>query len=284
MDKIQVTLTVEEGKEIIALGILKHALFLKSFDEGKIIFKGGTTVSKITEKLLGVSLRISGRITTRGTVSSLKALDTPHSILLCNNKWNNIDKTIVEEVNGLTKDDLIICGANAFDYKGKAAMMAGSPGGGNPGESLSSWFSEGASVLIPVGIEKMIPGDLDEIIKKSSRTGKSLSWGMAVGLLPIYGEIFTEVEAIKMLADVECFVIGAGGLVGAQGCATLEIWGSEDELDKIIEILIGVKDGALNISGDEQSLVECRAICVNCGRHLSCGYKSRFLQEKGEID
>lgn len=280
MDKIQVTLTVEEGKEIIALGVLKHPLLLNAIDMGKIIFKGGTTVSRITEKLLDLPLKISGRITARGTVSSLKALDTPHSILLYDNKWKNIDNTIVEEVKGFTENDLIICGANAFDYKGRAVMMAGSPGGGNVGQSLSSWVSEGASVLIPVGIEKMVPGDLDEIIKKSNRTGKSLSWGMAVGLLPIYGELVTEVEAIKILADVECFVIGAGGLSSAQGSATLEIWGSRIELDKIIGILKTIKSKTTDISGDPESLIECEAICVNCGRHLSCGYKSNSLMER----
>lgn len=277
MKKIQVTLTVEEGKEIIALGILKHPVLINSINKGKIVFKGGTTVSKITEKLLDISLRISGRITARGTVSSLRASDSPHSILLHDGKWENIDDTIVQEVQGFTKDDLIICGANAFDCKGKAAMMAGSPGGGNVGKSMSAWYSEGATVIIPVGIEKMIPGDLDEIIKRSSRTGKSLSWGMSVGLLPLYGEIFTEVEAIRSLADVECFAIGAGGLAEAQGSATFEIWGSESELKQLIEILKEVKGSVSTVSGNKDSLVECSAICENCARHLACGYKKKSL-------
>lgn len=277
MNKIQVTLTVEEGKEIIALGVLKHPLLLNSFKNGKIIFKGGTTVSKITEKLIGVSLRISGRITTRGTVSCLTTLNSPHSILLEDGNWKNIDETIVKEVQGFNNNDIIICGANAFDYKGRAALMAGSPGGGNVGQSMSSWYSEGASVLIPVGIEKMIPGDLDEIINKSSRTGKSLSWGMSVGLIPIYGEIFTEVEAFRKLANVECFVIGSGGLAEAQGSTTFEIWGSKIELDKIIEILKATKGNITSVSGDEDSLIECKAICVNCAKHLACGYKIRIL-------
>lgn len=277
MNKIQVTLTVEEGKEIIALGILKSPVFMNSFKNGKIVFKGGTTVSKITEKLLGVSLRICGRITSRGTVSSLKALESPHSILFCDGNWKNIDETIVKDVQGLTKNDLILCGANAFDYKGRAALMAGSPGGGNVGQSLSSWYSEGASVIIPVGIEKMIPGDLDEIINKSSRTGKYLSWGMAVGLLPLYGEVYTEIKAIKNLADVDCFAIGAGGLAESQGSTTFEIWGSKIELDKIIDILKIIKGSVTSISGDKDSLDECQAICENCARHLACGYKNKSL-------
>lgn len=277
MERIQVTLTVEEGKELISLGILKHPKLMNSIENGKILFKGGTTVSKITEKLLNVSLRISGRITSRGTVAGDKTLDSPHSILLQDNKWRKIDDTISDEVHGFAKNDLIICGANAFDYKGRAALMAGSPGGGNVGKSLSSWYSEGASVLIPVGIEKMVPGDLDEIITKSSRTGKSISWGMAVGLIPLHGELFTEVEALQTLADVECFVIGAGGLGEAQGSITIDILGAKEEIEKLIPILIEIKSKENQISGDAESLIECVPICDNCARHLSCGYKRKVL-------
>lgn len=276
MEKIQITLTVEEGKEIIALGILKHPLLKRGLEKGKVLFKGGTTVSRITEKLVDMSLRISGRITPRGTVAGLNSIDGPHSIIVNKGSWINIDETIAIETQKFTNEDVIVCGANAFDAKGRAALMAGSPGGGNVGLSMSSWCSEGAAVIIPVGIEKMIPGDLDEIIRKSSRTGKKLAWGMAVGLLPIYGEIFTEVEAIKKLADVDCFPIGAGGLGEAQGSVTLEIWGNKEELEKVIDILKIVKSSNIVISGLKDSLVECEAICHNCSRHLGCRYKARM--------
>ncbi|NLW22184.1 MAG: hypothetical protein GXY88_02845 [Tissierellia bacterium] len=277
MDRIQVTLTVEEGKEIIALGILKHPGLINSLEKGKVLFKGGTTVSRITEKLLGLPLRISGRITKRGTVASLKTVEGPHSIIVHQGIWKNVDESMVEEVQKFGRNDLIVCGANAFDANGRAALMAGSSGGGIVGQSISAWYSEGAQILIPVGIEKMIPGNLDEIIRKCGRRGKSLSWGMAVGLIPLYGEIFTEVEAIKRLAHVDCFPIGAGGLGQAQGSITLEIWGEEGELDKIIDIVKKVKDSDIGISGLEESLIECEAICDSCKRHIGCGYKARRI-------
>lgn len=278
MYKLQVTLTVEEGKEIIALGILNHPTVIDSIKNGKILFKGGTTVSKITEKLLGVSLRISGRITTRGTVSSKNIIEGAHSIIYNKGQWWNVDESIVEETSKFTHKDLIICGANAFDNNGNAAIMAGSPGGGKVGQSLSSWYTEGAKVIIPVGIEKIIPGDLSEIIKRSSRSGKALSWGMAVGLMPIKGELFTEIEAIKTLADVECFPIGAGGLGEAQGSSTLEIiTSSDEEYEKIIKILKEIKLKDIAVGGLKDSLLECEAICDNCNRHIGCGYKSKKL-------
>lgn len=277
MDRIQATLTVEEGKELIAMGVVENPLVQEALKKGKVLLKGGTTVSKISEKLLGFPLRISGRITNRGTVASLQDVDGPHSIIIEKGKWYDIDETIASQVQRFGREDVIICGANAFDSEGRAAIMAGSPGGGNIGLSLSSWYTEGASVLIPVGIEKMIPGNLDNIISKTGRRGKKLSWGMAVGLMPLKGEIFTEIDAIKSLANVEAYAIGAGGLGEAQGSITLDIMGEEVELEKIIEIIRNIKATEHSVSGQEDSLTECEAICDSCKRHIGCGYKSGKL-------
>lgn len=279
LERVQVTLTVEEAKEIIARGVINHPQFIHAQKFGRIVFKGGTTVSRITEKLSGPPVRISGRITKRGTVSSLKQLDTPHTVLLQDGVWRNIDQTLPDELHGFTRNDLIITGANAIDCYNQAAMMAGSPGGGNPGQSLSSWYSEGVPVLIVAGIEKLIPGNLTEIIQRTGRTGKRLAWGMAVGLMPIPGELITEIEAIKLLAEVDAFVIGSGGLGTAQGATTIELLGQKNELDKLIDIFEDVKRQTDKPAGDSNSLTECQAICDNCQRHLACGYKNRLLTE-----
>lgn len=278
MKHIQVTLTVEEGKEIISLGMLKHPLLISAIRNSRILFKGGTTVSKITEKLAGIPLKICGRITQRGTVAGKYNTDGAHSIIYYKGKWKNVDESIVDDISKFTDNDLIVCGANSFDNYGNAAIMAGGPGGDKVGISMSSWYTEGIKVIIPVGIEKMVPGNLSQIISKTGRKSKSLSWGMSVGLMPVKGEIFTEIEAIKMLANADCFPIGSGGLKEAQGSTTLDIIApSNDEYEKIINILKGIKTGKTEISGIKESLDECEAICINCSNHLGCGYKSKKL-------
>lgn len=277
MKKIQFTLTVEEGKQIIALGTCRHRFFKKALSSGKILLKGGTTVSRISEIVTGLPLRISGRITERGTVASLNQPEAPHSIIIEKGSWRNIDQDIVLESQKLDKDDLVVCGANAFDYHRRAALMAGSPGGGNVGMSVSAWYSEGVPVLIVAGLEKMIPGDLDKIIPGSGRRGKDYSWGMAVGLIPIMGELITEIEAVKLLVDVECWSIGSGGLGEAQGSATLEAWGADEEIYKLIDTLKKVKRMNKDISGVRESLTECEPVCEGCRRHLGCSYRSRQI-------
>ena len=68
--KVQFTLTVAEGKRLIARGIASLPEVRKAMAEGLILLKGGTTVSALSEELCGMPLRISGRITPRGTVSA----------------------------------------------------------------------------------------------------------------------------------------------------------------------------------------------------------------------
>jgi len=277
--KIQFTTLVEESKQLIALGTVQHWKVKKALEKGKIILKGGTTVSRISEILLKKPMRISGRITSRGTVTALNNSEKPHTLITENGKWKNIDKEISKEIQELGLDDVIICGANAFDHNGKAALMAGSTGGGSIGLSFSSWYTEGVSIIIPVGIEKMIPGDIDKIINKCSRKGKNCLTGMSVGLLPINGEIITEIEAIKNLADVECQAIGAGGLGEANGSVTLEVWGENKEVNKILNIIMKIKDEKKYVSGSKDSLIECHAICKSCIRHIGCCYKNEALKE-----
>lgn len=56
-------------------------------------------------------------------------------------------------------------------------------------------------------------------------------------LLPVPGEIFTEVEAIKLLSGAEAELIGGGGVNGAEGSIWLAVCGSEDQMESA-EMLI----------------------------------------------
>jgi hypothetical protein len=279
MKRIQITLMVEESKELIARAILLHPFFRHSKENGSILLKGGTTVSKISEKIAGIPLRICGRITARGTVSVLRETEHPHSVLVKNNTWENIDAEIIKKTASFGPNDLIVCSANAYDKNGKAVLMAGSTGGGNVGASLSNWYTEGVKVLIPVGIEKLVPGDLEKSIEKASRKDTGFSNGMSVGLLPLNGELFTEIEAFKMYGDVKVSVIGSGGIFGANGSSTFLIEGETEIINKIIGIIKNIKDSKPSVSGETNSLLECSYPTDRCKYHEGCSYKSRQLKE-----
>ena len=79
--------------------------------------------------------------------------------------------------------------------------------------------------------------------------------GMAVGLVPICGEIYTEIEAIKTLAKVHPQIIGRGGIKGAEGATTFIIDGRKEEVLKIFQLLKSLKGS--EESGLKESFEEC---------------------------
>ncbi|MGB9553739.1 MAG: hypothetical protein ACPL7L_05135, partial [bacterium] len=212
----QFTLTVSEAKKVIAMGAMELPEVKLAFQEGRIVLKGGSTVSALAEELVGQRLALCGRITPLGTKGPIHwPVDAPHSILIEKGKITPIDDLEEEAIKRLRKDDVFIIGANALDIQGVALMMAGSFLGGSPGKLLGGLLAEGVQIIILVGLEKLIPGTAKEALEACGRKRADLSMGMAVGLIPLYGKVITEQKAVELLAKVKCTVIGKGGLCGA---------------------------------------------------------------------
>lgn len=271
--EIQISLTVSESKRLIAKGVVALGEVKDALEKGKIILKGGTTVSAICEEMAGMPLRISGRITQRGTVAAKDSSRThAHSVLIEKGVVKNIDDTIVEVSQELGRRDVVIISGNAMDVHKNVAMMAGAPGGGNPGCAISAMLAQGARLIIPIGLEKLIPGSTQEAIKVAGRD-KDLSYGMAVGLIPLIGRVVTEQDAVEIVADVRCTVIGRGGINGAEGSTVMDVDGEEEEVTKLLEIIEGIKGAGA--SGEEVSMKECDGKGILCREHDSCIYRLR---------
>jgi hypothetical protein len=273
--RIQITLTTSEAKKMIAKGIKAHPRVQQVRKKGRIILKGGTTVSAISEELCGRPMKISGMITPKGTLTSKfeQEIDLPHALILQGNQMIPLDSREAwdKEALDLNPKDLVITGANAFDVYGQAVLMAGSYAGGRALPSFHAMLLEGIPFLIAVGLEKLVPGNLWDVIPLAGRKKVDFSYGMSVGLMPVFGEIFTEVEALETLAQVEAYVIGKGGIHGAEGSTTLLIEGPKKEVLKIDQLYQKVRGAGL--SGLPQNLVPCARGCPSCKRHIKCLYK-----------
>ena len=114
-------------------------------------------------------------------------------------------------------------------------------------------ISEGADVIIPAGLEKLIPGSVIDSMKGARRKCVDRHDGMACGLFPVIGTIITEVEAIQTLADVDVCIIGRGGIHGAEGGTLFQIHGEAEEVKRIEAITAQCKNR--KIGGDENSLL-----------------------------
>ncbi len=273
--RIQITLTSQEGKRIIARGIRVDPIVRKARREGRIILKGGTTVSAISEELCGKPLKISGMITPKGTQTSKfqNEIPLPHSLILKGKRIIPLEtrEAWEKETLDFTPEDLVVTGANAIDIHGHAAIMAGSYAGGQSLSSFQSLLIEGVPFLIAAGLEKLVPGDIMDLFPILGRKKVDISYGMSVGLIPIFGKVFTEVQALETLAKVKVWVIGKGGILGAEGSSTLLIEGPQTEILKIDSLYQEVKGAGL--SPIPRNLIPCSRGNVSCKNHIRCLYK-----------
>ncbi|MFZ3112039.1 MAG: hypothetical protein WA111_03780, partial [Methanothrix sp.] len=81
------------------------------------------------------------------------------------------------------------------------------------------------SLILPVGLEKRIPGDLIDLATRLNAPGSN-----GHRLLPLPGEVFTEIEAIRLLSGAKAEILAAGGVGGAEGAVWLAVQGSPEEL------------------------------------------------------
>ena len=272
MPVIQFTLTVNEGKWLIAHAIACMPQVRSAMEEGRVVFKAGTTVSCVSQLMLEQPLRICGRITPRGTVSSREDGPAAHSLLYDHGRLENLDNRVEAALLDLGPGDVVITGANLIDSQGDAAMLAGSPGGGSCGRAISALTSEGFEVIVAAGLEKLSPVPVRKALLESRRQGVDSSRGMACGLVPVYGKIVTELEAVALLADVDVCLIARGGIGGAEGGCVFQATGSDEEIAKLQTVLEECRNRP--VGGETISLVECEFPCSGCGRHLSCCYKA----------
>ena len=270
--RIQVTLTVSEAKRIIAKGVATLPEVQQALSEGKVLLKGGTTVSAIGEELIGQPLKISGRVSPRGTRAAFNSTVQGHVLLLTSGSFQVVEDSLKEIIPTLGRQDIIIIGANALDPYGNAAMCMGGVFGGPAGEVLAGVLGCGARIIIPVGLEKLIPGPISEAVMAAGRNTMRLSRGMAVGMLPLIGQIVTERDALALLANVSCTVIAKGGIDGAEGATTMVVSGSEAEVAKAASVIDQIR--GCTVSGLPESLAECKPGGESCKNHKGCLYKA----------
>lgn len=273
----QISLTVPEGKRLIAKGISALPEVRRAMEDGMILLKGGTTVSALAEELAGIPLRISGRITERGTVAAARTVDGPHSLLLRRGRPEPADGHLEEIVSEMGSNDVVVCGANLIDANGNAAMMAGRFLGGEPGRVLPLLPSEGVMCIVAAGIEKLSPIPVTEAMRVCGRKKPGWSMGMAVGLVPLFGRLVTELEALRILGARDAWVIGRGGVDGASGGSTFIVDGDAEWFEAFRGVLLEI--GGAGTSGLQGSLEECLRCGPNGAEHRACCYRDALRKE-----
>lgn len=274
--KVQFTLTAYEEKLLVAYGVSRSKIFIEAYENHKILFKGSTTVSSLSQMVTQTPLRICGRMTKNGMRANKNESSSAHWLLCNRGIITNVDDCVEEVIKSFSVNDLFITGANAIDCFGNAALLIGSACGGGYSKVIGAVYTEGFKTLILATSDKLIRENINELYNKIHRQNCDYANGMACGLAPIHGQIITEIEAIKIIANTDAYIFAHGGINGAEGGAAIQIEGEELEIEKILNIIDEIKKENI-LLGDSNSLKECSFPSYGCGQHLSCRYAKKNL-------
>lgn len=259
--KAQVTLTVAESKRLIAKAVKEHPKVRQALKNGIVAVALGSTNAYVLEELLGKEIEreryVAGLVDRYGAcvVPGGRRLKTVYF-----EKGRLKEGDLAEIVRHMNNEDVFIKGANALDNRRIAGVMMASLTGGTIAQVLGVIKARGIQLLIPVGLEKLIPDSVDEVSNMAGIYGVDYSDGIPVGLMPVSGEVITEVDAFRILSGARAFSLGAGS-VGEPGARTYLIIGEEDQVKRAVAVYEEVKG--------EKGVSSLRGNCNSCS-YLHC--------------
>ncbi len=243
-------LTVAESKRLIGKAVAQMPIVKNALENGMIIIIKGTTTRYVAEEITGQKIVpaefVTGRLMPKQPELLPKGKSVNNVIL---EKGKLLDIPLPDAVKKLKPGDVVMKGANALDYKNKLAagnIMVGphlgfvpGPDGGTTGITMPFIVARKVHLVIPVGLEKQVVGDIVDVTLKMREPIESLNVLPSMWLLT--GEIVTELEAIKMLTGATAFQANAGGVNGAEGGSWLVFRGTRDQVEKAMELAKSVK-------------------------------------------
>lgn len=137
--------------------------------------------------------------------------------------------------------DVYIKGGNALDSGGRAGVLFASPGAGTIGAVLAAQRRRGFTIVLPVGLEKLIPGTIAEASRAAVQGRVKYSTGQRCGVIPVPGLIVDEVEAFRIIFGVDCRPVAAGGVGGGEGSVVVVLEGPEPDLVRAFEHVLELK-------------------------------------------
>jgi len=182
---------------------------------------------------------VSGRVYPAKGGHRLQPTQTLSDIVLINGKQAP-DMTLADALQKLKPGDVVIKGANALDYRRRTAgVLIGSSSSGTIGQVYPHVVARKATLIIPVGLEKQIPGDIPSVSASLREPIESLTHEPS--MFPITGQIITEIEALDILSGVAAFQAAAGGIGGAEGAVWIVFRGPRDKVEAALKLVQSIQ-------------------------------------------
>lgn len=261
------TLTPSESKRLIGKGVAQMPEVKAAKEKGYVVINGGTTNAYVAQEMLGVKEPEPQKYTAGTSSHRLLCVTdadkrTPFPIILY--KGEKSDKKLPEALNDFHKETVLIKGANAIDASGKVAVISSGFDGGTMGASLGTVVSQGLKYIVPVGLEKLVPSVEDACNWTGAKT-IDYTMGADFGMFLIPNAVVvTEIQALKILADVEAKHVASGGVGECAGAVVLVIEGAEENVKKAISLLASIK-GEPPLPGFKGTCEACPYQCQFAG-------------------
>jgi len=211
--KKQVVLTVAESKRLIAKGVAALPQVQRAMKEGMLVVATGTTNAYVLQELWEKDFDL------RRYRSGMTTPETPEK---------------KDEPQGEPIPDVVF---RKGEYaNGMAGVLIGSPTGGTVGATLGSIIGKKIELVIPVGLEKLVYEDINDLHWLASNEDSE-----GPSMWPLTGTIITEIEALGILTGVEARLFAAGGVAGAEGAVRLLLDGTEEEVGEALDLVESIK-------------------------------------------
>lgn len=238
-----VTLTPAESKRLIARGVARLPEVREALASGMIIIARGTTNTFVAEEIMGEVIEhkqeYSRGIIAGGELKVNLRRGGGHDFVLRDGKLWDIRPQ--EAILEFTQKDVFIKGASAVDASGEAAVLAAGAEWGTIGYSLPPVTARGANLIVPVGMEKMIPSVV-EAVRECGVFKYKYSTGSACALAPLVNaRVVTEIQALGVLSGVSAVHVASGGIGGSEGSVVLVVTGSEQNLEEAFSLIKAIK-------------------------------------------
>ncbi|MBI4495451.1 MAG: hypothetical protein HY697_00805 [Deltaproteobacteria bacterium] len=239
-----VVLNPADSRRLLAKATAVLPEVQRAWKEGTIIIGRGITNAYVTEELFGIRIepkagQTAGLIHDGITDSHAGPPVCAWHVIRRGQPAEKADSNV--EILGFGPGDVFIKGANAVDPEGTAGIFVSSVKAGTIGMCWPIITPRGSPLIIPVGLEKLIPS-VRRAAQHSGIYHFTYSTGLPTKLVPVdLGLVVTEIQAFALLTGVQAYHLASGGVGGSEGAVVLSLEGDEERVKRAFDLVKSIK-------------------------------------------
>lgn len=251
----QIVLTTTESKKLIAKAVMQMKEVQDALKDGIVVIHPSSTTVFIFQEITGQwpdDVWVFGMVAPEGLCRSKTAVENIQSSGGARKQWvfkNGVLQGAVElndVLSEMGETDVFIKGCNALDSRGNTAILTSNPVlGGTFGKVLQVQKDRNFKIIIPVGLEKLVPMSVPEMCSKLGTEKAVNGIGLLCGVYHVSGKKVDERDAFSILCGVDAVIASCGGIVGAEGAVTAYIQATEEKTAKLLSVVQLIKGASL---------------------------------------